>query len=187
MDILYNLKITVDGGTKYDFAHVLNLTNEFITNMMVKNRAAIFTDADNSLTLLAATSADNLAYLNANIQVVKNKLGLNKLVYNLDTANRAAGNPSILTEKLSRAKIFSELTANFVLLLTHSLYWINIRNAAGVIVCEKSSIPLTNCFDFAIKVGTEITRMFEKRLDEEYSIANAIVEEFGPKGLKRKT
>jgi len=186
MDLLYNLKITDAAGIKYDFAHVIHLRNEFIRDVMFKNRLALFTDADNSLTLLNATAAENEAYMNSNIQVVKNKLGLNKLIYNLQSATTAAGGPSILAEKLSRAKVFSELTANFVLLLIHSLYWINIRNAAEVVVCEKSSIPLSNCFDFAIKVGMEITRMFEKRIDEEYNIASALEEQFGPKATNKK-
>jgi len=183
MDILHNLNINVDGGIKYDFAHVLYLASDFITDMINKNSVALLNGA---LALVAGNRAENMAYMEANIQLVKNKLGLNKLIYNLQSATTAAGNPSILVEKLDRAKVFCDIIANFILLIIHNLYWIKITDAAGNRICEKSSIPLSNCFDFAIKMGKEMTNMFEKRLDEEYDIASALEEQFGPKATKKK-
>jgi len=189
MDKLNNLYINLPGGVKYDFAHVLYNSaddpsvNKFISDMKVKNLNALLkADFD----LIAANRTANVSFMNANIQIIQNKLGLNDLLYRLETASKSANRPSILEEKLSRAQSFTELLCNFVLLIIHNLYWIKISNAAGLRVFEKSSIPLNKCYDFALEMGLEMTRMFEKRLNEEYSIANAIEEQFGIKNTNKK-
>jgi len=176
MDRLNNVIIKSAASYKYDFAHApaafADRFNKTISEVLTKD------DDDGSL-LDGDPYEKNGIYIESNVRHIKDKLGLNDLIYRLTIASDAAKNSTVLKEKLDRANDISELIANFVLLLIHNLYWIHLKTF------KKSTLPLSRAYNFAIDIGKDLVNKFEKRLNEEYDIANILEEQFGKKNPKK--
>jgi len=171
MDRLNDLKITnVGGDIEFDFAH---FSREFITSRKENAEDRII---DNG----AAFINDNAPIVNANLRFIQDQLGINKTLYRLDQVLKASKNSDIVKEKYGRAKAFKDLVSNFCLEIIMILYWIDLQKM------QKSTIGLKRSLDFAIHLGTEMVRLFEKRLDDEYNQAAILEEELGITYKKNK-
>jgi hypothetical protein len=177
MDKLNNLLINGDNNNNlYDFAHLgFNFSNKSIVSSkkrLLKNTTDKVIEKDNFI------NEANVPIMNANLQVVENRLGLNNLLYRLEVASKAS-NSSILKEKYERSRDIAELINNTVLSMVHKLYWTKFEDL------EKSSIPLSRAFDFAIDVGSDLVKKYEQRLEQEYNLANILETEFSKAGVKK--
>jgi len=181
MDRLNDLKITnADGDIEFDFAH---FSREFFTKRK-ENAEDRIIDGN------ADFINDNGPIVNANLRFIQDQLGINKVLYRLDQVYKNTrrrlpdgsldGGSGLIKEKYDRAKIFKDLVSNFSLEIIMILYWIDLDKM------QKSTIGLKRSLDFAIHLGTEMVRLFEKRLDEEYNQATILEDELGIKYKKGK-
>jgi len=172
MDRLKNLIIDTAGALKrYDFAHsAVELFEEL--NLDTADR---LTDGNDAI-----KEASNIASIAYNLQFITNKLGLNDILYRIKIAKNNAPESNILKEKYERAETFTKLISHFILLIIHSLYYIDFQKL------EKSTIPLNKCLSFGIEIGKLMANKMEERLNDEYNIAKILEAEFGVKGNKNK-
>jgi len=173
MDRLNNVNITADGGIRFDFAHAF--IPDFL-QLINRGNVGRLTNGLNDFTLITAA---NSSFIEANERHVSNKLGINDMIYKLTVAFENAPNSTILREKLDRANAISRIISNFILSLIHTLYWVNLADF------KKSTLPLSRAYNFAIDIGKDLVSRFEKRLNDEYNIANVLETEFGVKDAKK--
>jgi len=175
MDLLNFLYITHSKGTAYEFAHS---PTDFILEFN-KTLSKSITADDGDIKLLATTDDQkkNKSIIEANLRLVSDKLEINDLLWRLESA-LANSKSTLLQEKFNRAKAISSLITNFVLLLVHNLYWINLKTY------QKSSLSLKKAFDFAIDIGKDLVSKFEQRLNKEYNLTAVIESEFKGANIK---
>jgi len=170
MDRLNNLKISDNGGNiDFDFAH---FSRAFFTSR--KENAE-----DRIIDAAAAFINDNGPIVNANLRFIQDQLGINKTLWRLDQIYKKSKS-EIVKEKYDRAVAFKDVVSNFCLEIIMILYWIDFQKL------QKSTIGLKRSLDFAIHLGTEMVRLFEKRLDDEYNQAAILEEELGITYKKNK-
>jgi len=169
MDKFDNLEISRNALTDFDFAHC-GVDYHNTIDVIFKDKKGSIYKTDGS-----AITDSNKGRIRKNLRVVEDRLGLNKIIYDLTQAQKSSAS-ALLTKKLARLISFRNLACDFCLQIIQNMYWIDFLED------QKSNLSLTDCSNFAIQIMKELSDKFVKRLDDEYNIAKAIQEEFSKSG-----